>query len=210
MSAAQLPNLQDEIRQCRRCVERGFIPEARPVLFGTERAKIMVIGQAPGPTAAERPLPFSGASGKTLQGWLSQAGFEAGALHDPERFYLTSLTKCFPGRSPSGKGDRAPGRAEIELCSSHLDAELCVVRPELVLALGRIAIGTMVASSRGQPLAMIVGGACAAEYPAAAGAQVLPLPHPSGVSRWHNAPANRRRLSAALSWLAREKRRRDW
>lgn len=209
MSGAQLATLQAEIRRCTRCVEAGYIPAAQPVLFGTARARVMVIGQAPGPTAAERPLPFSGATGKSLQGWLQRAGFESGALHDPERFYLTSLTKCFPGRSTSGKGDRAPGRAEIELCGSHLDLELRAVRPELILALGRLAIGTMVASIRGQPLAMIVGDAYPAEYPAAGDATILPLPHPSGVSRWHNDPANQRRLELAIGRLAREKRCRD-
>jgi hypothetical protein len=57
---------------------------------------------------------------------------------------------------------------------------------------------------------MIVGGAYRAEYPSAGDSTVLPLPHPSGVSRWHNEPTNRQRLTAALTWLAREKRRRGW
>lgn len=207
MTAPTFAGLQYEIRQCTLCVDRGYIPAAHPILFGSSSAPVMVLGQAPGPTAQERPLPFSGASGRTLAGWLHRAGFEEGALHDPERFYLTSITKCFPGRSTSGKGDRAPGRQEIELCSRHLDRELQWVQPEVILSLGKLSIGTMLSSARSLPLASIVGSVYPAEYPAAGDALVLPLPHPSGVSRWHNDPANQKRLALALDWLAQWRQR---
>jgi uracil-DNA glycosylase family 4 len=170
----------------------------------------MILGQAPGPTASERPLPYSGASGKTLQGWLQRAGFEDGALHDPSRFYLTSTTKCFPGRALSGKGDRSPSRREVELCSGHLNVELGRVQPELILAMGKLAIGTMLSSLRRLALASIVGRAYPAEYSAAGEALILPLPHPSGVSRWHNEPSNRAQLEQALHWLDRTRRERHF
>ena len=209
MRVSDFSEIQREIRRCTRCVDAGFIHDAHPILHGSPAARSMILGQAPGPTAAERPLPYSGASGKTLQAWLTRAGFDAGALYDAERFYLTSTTKCFPGRSPSGKGDRAPSRGEVELCRSHLDLELEWVRPELILPLGRLAIGTMLSSFRRAALASIVGNAYPAEYPAAGSALVLPLPHPSGVSHWHNDPANQTRLDHALEWLDRTRRERD-
>lgn len=205
----ELQQAQVEIRRCTRCVDRGFIPEANPILRGNADARIMVIGQAPGPTAAERPIPFSGASGKKLQEWISRAGFSEGSLHDPDRFYLTSLTKCFPGRSQSGKGDRAPSRTEIELCRPNLDAELRLIQPELILALGRLAISTLVPSLKNQTLDKIIGTAWAAEYKAANAATVLPLPHPSGVSRWSNLPENQQRLARALEWLGTWREQRD-
>lgn len=198
MTGGQFTLIQQSIRRCTRCVDEGFISGAYPILFGSPRARVMILGQAPGPTAAERPLPYSGASGKTLQSWLSRAGFDDGALHDPDRFYLTSTTKCFPGRSLTGKGDRAPSRREIDLCQAHLDTELQWVQPELILPLGKLAIGTMISSSRRQPLAKIIGDAYSAEYPAAGAALIIPLPHPSGVSRWHNDPANQEKLAQAL------------
>ena len=170
----------------------------------------MVVGQAPAAGAAERPLPFSGGSGMTLRGWLARAGFGDGALHDPRRFYLTSLTKCFPGKARQGDGDRAPSRAEIDLCRPNLVAELGLVRPELILALGRLAIDALLPSSRRSSLSDVVGEARPAELEAAGGALVLPLPHPSGVSRWHNAPANRARVDLAIEWLAGERARRGW
>ncbi|MEZ4520224.1 MAG: uracil-DNA glycosylase family protein [Thermomicrobiales bacterium] len=210
MTSRPFAEIQHSIRGCRRCVEQSLIPDAHPILFGTPSARVMILGQAPGPTASERPLPYSGASGRTLQNWLARAGFDEGALHNPDRFYLTSITKCFPGRSTSGKGDRAPSRKEIALCSTHLDTELRWVQPELILSLGRLSIGTMISSARNQPLAKIIGRAYPAEYDAAGGAMVLPLPHPSGVSRWHNDQDNQARLGEALDWLASERQVRDW
>lgn len=198
------------MRLCTRCVEGGYIAQAHPIFHGTVVARIMVVGQAPGPTAAERPLPYSGASGRTLHQWLTEAGFPQDALYDPERFYLTSVTKCFPGRARSGAGDRAPSRAERLLCRGHLEAELELVQPELILALGRISIETFMPSLRGAALSDIVGTARQAEQTNAAGALVLPLPHPSGVSRWHNEPDNRARLSRALAWLSAAREERGW
>lgn len=210
MSRQALETLQSVMRHCTRCVEAGYIPQAHPIFHGAAAARIMVVGQAPGPTAAERPLPYSGASGRTLRLWLAEAGFQGDALYDPQRFYLTSVTKCFPGRARSGSGDRAPSRAEQRLCRSHLEAELALVRPELVLALGRISIETFLPSLRGAALTDIVGDVRAAEQTAAKGARVLPLPHPSGVSRWHNEPDNRARLSLALAWLAAARDEHGW
>jgi uracil-DNA glycosylase len=193
---ATLTRLQREMAGCSRCVAAGFIPHAFPIFKGEIGNRVMVIGQAPAWYAHERPLPYSGATGKTLRAWLAQAGFPDEALH--ERFYLTSLTRCFPGASVSGKGDRAPSAAEIALCRGHLDAEIALVRPELVLALGRLAATALVGPA---PLAELVGTVREAGR---VGHQflVVPLPHPSGVSRWLNQPANRERHARALALLA--------
>ena len=190
---------------CQRCVQAGFIPHSAPILRGNTKARIMVVGQAPGPTASERPWPYSGASGKTLKAWLALAGFNGDALHDPERFYLTSLTKCFPGKASQGAGDRVPSRNEIELCAGHLNTELHLVQPEIIMALGRLSINRMLPSTRKLSLFDLVGTARPAEYPAAGNALILPLPHPSGVSRWLNLPENQGRLHTALKWLGMER-----
>ncbi|MGH2558308.1 MAG: uracil-DNA glycosylase family protein [Thermomicrobiales bacterium] len=191
-----LSALHTGIAACQRCVAAGFIPEANPIFKGHIGCRVMVVGQAPGAHAYERPLPYSGATGKTLRAWLATAGFPDDALHT--RFYLTSLTKCFPGPSARGKGDRAPAAAEIALCRGHLDREIALAQPELVLALGRLAITALV--GRG-PLAEMVGTMRVAER-AGHRFRVLPLPHPSGVSHWLNASENRARLATALAQLA--------
>ena len=209
-AVVELSRMQTEIRACRRCVDAGCILAAAPILRGNATARIMVIGQAPGIAAAERPLPYSGATGRTLRGWLDRAGFPPDAFHDPDRFYLTSLTKCFPGKARQGAGDRAPSRREIALCLSHLSNELVLVQPELILALGRLSIETLLPSCKGLSLAEMVGVPRPAELPAAGTSVVLALPHPSGVSRWHNDPANRGRVAMALEWLHEERARRGW
>lgn len=201
---------QQRIGACRRCVVTGHISTAWPVFHGSAAARVMVIGQAPAAGVAERPLPFSGGSGVTLSGWLARAGFDEMALHDPARFYLTSLTKCFPGKARQGDGDRAPSQVEIDLCRPHLEVELRLVHPELILALGRLAIDALLPSLRRSPLAEVVGTVRRAELEAAGGATVLPLPHPSGVSRWHNLAANRARIDLAIAWLAVERERQGW
>ncbi|MGH2531110.1 MAG: uracil-DNA glycosylase family protein [Thermomicrobiales bacterium] len=200
---AALTALHEEIAACQRCVAAGFIPAANPIFKGEIGCRVMVVGQAPGAHAHERPVPYSGASGKTLRSWLATAGFPEDAPRT--RFYLTSLTKCFPGPSASGKGDRAPSSAEIALCRDHLDREIDLVRPELVLALGRLAITTLVGPG---PLAEMVGTLREAER-AGHRFRVLPLPHPSGVSHWLNVAENRVRLMTALERLTtlREARR---
>lgn len=191
-----LAALHREVAGCVRCVRAGFIPAAHPIFHGAVGNRLMVVGQAPAVLAHERPLPYTGATGKTLQAWLRTAGFDTGALHN--RFYLTSLTKCFPGASASGKGDRAPSATEIGFCRGHLKRELALVRPEVVLALGRLAATELIGPA---PLANLVGTVWEVEREGHR-FLVLPLPHPSGVSRWLNEPANRARHHQALALLA--------
>jgi uracil-DNA glycosylase len=196
-----LEAVQRDITACTLCVEGGFIPTPLPIFHGHAGQRLMIVGQAPGPTAGERPLPFTGASGRTLQGWLERAGFPPGSLHTD--FYLTSLTKCFPGPATNGKGDRPPSAREIALCARHLDREIALVRPEIVVSLGRLAAERLDPTARRLPLVDLVGSVRSAER-AGHTFCLLPLPHPSGVSRWLNVPAHRERLDAALAVLKQE------
>jgi uracil-DNA glycosylase family 4 len=182
---------QRQIRRCTACVKAGYIDRAMPIFQGHTGQRLMVVGQAPAWRNEETP-PYSGASGRRLQGWMEQAGFPPGTLH--ERFYLTSLTKCFPGPSKNGKGDRAPSSPEIALCRPHLDAELSFVQPEVVITLGRVSATRFLGN---RPLSAIVGEQFKQED-----FVVLPLPHPSGVSRWMNDPENQRRVDRALEHLS--------
>lgn len=192
--------MQAEIAACRRCVEAGTIPEANPIFRGGAGMRLMVVGQAPGPATHEAGVPYSGATGKTLARWLERAGFPPGSLH--ERFYLTSLTKCFPGKASGGKGDRAPSAKEIAWCRIHLDREIALVRPATVVSLGRLAANALAPQTRGLPLAEVVGRIWEGERGGHAFA-LVPLPHPSGVSHWLNDAANRARVDLALAELGR-------
>lgn len=202
MNQITLDLVQQEIRACTRCVAAGFIPAANPMFLGHAGQRLMVVGQAPGPRASAAGEPYRNATGTALQGWLSRAGFTEGALH--REFYLTSLTKCFPGRARNGgEGDRPPSAAEIGLCRDHLDREIALVQPAIVLSLGRMSAERLDPTVRGQALAEVVGTLRPAQR-AGHTFLLLPLPHPSGVSRWLNQPQHRARLDLALQTL------RDW
>ena len=184
---------QQEIVQCRLCVDAGHIKSALPIFHGHASARVMVVGQAPAAPVSERPLPYSGATGRTLKDWLERAGFDPAKFYSS--FYLTALTKCFPGTNPGGDGDRAPSRHEISLCVPHLKREIELVLPALILPLGRLSITFFVGKA---PLSDLVGNVYHR-----GDAYVLPLPHPSGVSRWLNQPMHRDLLAKAIEHLQR-------
>ncbi len=196
---AQLDAVQAAILGCTRCVEAGYLARANPIFRGHAGLRNMIVGQAPGPRADRSAIPWSGASGTLLRRWFDQAGFVPGRFL--EDWYFTSLTKCFPGKATHGAGDRAPSAAERSLCRSHLDAEIALVQPRLIVTLGRLAAEALVPGSRKIRLNELVGAGYTIDMgygPVA----VVPLPHPSGVGRWLNDPANRALVDAALSRLA--------
>jgi uracil-DNA glycosylase len=157
--------------------------DAAPVLSGDGSERAMLIGQAPGWREIETGLPFAWDAGKRLCGWFAAAGI--GVDDFRERWYVTSIGKCYPGRAPGSSVDRPPSRAEIERWTPFLREELRLVRPALVLLVGglahRFAFGPAVR------LDELVGRELAWE--GAPGASVLCLPHPSGASTWLNDPA---------------------
>ncbi|MBE3561427.1 MAG: uracil-DNA glycosylase family protein [Ktedonobacteraceae bacterium] len=189
---AALIRLQQRILTCRLCQEHGYIAAARPIVSGRASDRIFVIGQAAGHRSVANNLPFSGPAGHILQRWLERAGFPPGYLH--RHCYLSSLTRCDPGKNPRGGGDRRPTPHEMMLCRPFLDAELALVQPKVVLLVGTMAIETSLGKIR---LAEVVG-----TYREEKGTLYLPLPHPSGVSRWLNDPAHQQLLNQALAHLA--------
>ncbi|OLC57586.1 MAG: hypothetical protein AUH85_02920 [Chloroflexi bacterium 13_1_40CM_4_68_4] len=150
----------------------------------------MIVGQAPGAAEFEAGTPFAGRSGVVLREWLARAGIDE--THIP---YRSAITKCFPGKNPRGDGDRRPSPAEIALCAPWLDRELDVVRPRVLVLLGRLAIDRFWGAA---PLHEAVG-----RMRRENGRVLIPLPHPSGASRWLNDPSNRGLLDRALRHLRR-------
>src|SRR4051812_35660367 len=136
----ELAALHDRIRACRSCESAGYIPAARPIRHPwTERQRTMIVGQAPGAQTEAKRFHFAGPGGVLLGRWLVKAGYDPD--HWREQCYITSLTRCFPGKAPrGGRGDRKPSPAELALCRPFLDAELRLVQPTVVLAVGGMAI----------------------------------------------------------------------
>ena len=193
MDPAALAALHRRVRACRKCVAAGYLEGARPIVAGRATDRVMIVGQAPGAVELEAGRPFAGRSGGVLRDWLARAGID-----DEHLPYRTAITKCYPGKHPSGAGDRRPSPAEIALCAPWLDAELTLVRPRVLLLLGRLAIDRFWGSAS---LEDAVGRVRREERRV-----LIPLPHPSGASRWLNEPAHRALLDRALSLVAREVR----
>ena len=201
--AQALETLHARMRACRLCLQAGYEIFPRAIFSGGWQAaglgaRIMLIGQAPGITEKEAGRPFNAGSGKRLFLWLAEAGLEESWFRSTQ--YMTAVTKCYPGRSRSGSGDRVPSPAEQRLCRPYLDEEIALVNPALILAVGRLAIGLFYPP--GQPLDEIIGTRKQVDGPPGfPRAWVVPLPHPSGASRWHQIEANRARIRQAVALI---------
>jgi len=191
-------------RACTRCADAGLIAAARPVFSGRPGQRILLVGQAPGAVEHDVTRPFAGRAGRQLVRWMLRAGF-ADEDDFRDRVWITATMTCFPGRRPGGGGDRRPGPAEIALCAGWLDGVLRLLAPRLIIPVGGLALSRLLGPLR---LDDAVGRAfdrtgAPVEEPWPAGHPVLvPLPHPSGQSRWLNDPARLQRLDAALGRLA--------
>ncbi|MGO8948250.1 MAG: uracil-DNA glycosylase family protein [Ktedonobacterales bacterium] len=190
----RLDMLQNEIASCQLCVKAGYIPYSSGIAgyHGHVGDRLMLIGQAPGHLSVERGFPFAGPGGKVLCTWLKRAGYPPETLHS--RVYLSALTKCDPGKKAIGGGDRKPSPAELALCRPFLLRELDLVRPSAILLLGGMAVDAFLGPQR---LCDVIGK----DY-LCCGMRLLPLPHPSGVSRWLNRREHQQLLARALDILA--------
>jgi uracil-DNA glycosylase len=156
------------------------------VFEGTSRHAAYLYGQAPGVVEGAELRPWRGRAGRTLRAWLGM---------DEERFYATfycaSVTRCYPGRSPTGRGDRTPTSREQDLCAFWREHELRLLRPRLIVTVGGLAARRLLGIRR---LTDAIGETFELD-----GATAIPLPHPSGASGWLNDAANRARLQAAVA-----------
>ncbi len=192
-----ISQLHLEIATCRLCAEAGYFAETSPIVVALpapdSAPRMMLVGQAPASPLRSKDKPFTGQAGRVLFSWLARAGFSEDDFRAD--CYFTAITKCYPGpaKGGPGKGDRSPSAREQALCRPFLARELALLQPELILTVGRLSmtyflgpvdftetIGTLVRTG---------------------GRTILPLPHPSGVSRWNNQPDNRARLAQALDLL---------
>jgi len=190
-SYRSLASLQRDLRVCRACVEAGYQLESLPVVNEHLGQRAYMYGQAPGVVEGEERRPWRGRAGKTLRRWLE--------LEEDEfyrTFYCASVTRCYPGRALSGRGDRTPTPREQELCSFWKDWELELLRPRLIVPVGGLAIRRLLGISG---LAECIGRRYELD-----GAAVVPLPHPSGASSWLNSPANRELTMRAAALVRRE------
>jgi len=198
-------DLLDEHRatllQCRTC---GHPPEVRPIVSIARSPRAMLVGQAPGIVESGGGPPFSGRAGATLFRWLGSVGIDEKTARS--RLYIAAITRCYPGANEGGRGDRVPSATERANCSHWLSAELRIIRPSLIIPVGRLAIDAFLGPV---PLDGVIGkehaltndAQCTLAYDAQR-TVIIPLPHPSGASSWIHEPGHERLLRDALQLIA--------
>jgi len=155
----------------------------------------MLVGQAPGKVESEGGVPFSGRAGKTLFRWLARAGIDEETAR--ELIYISAVTRCYPGPHPSGRGDRVPTRVEQASCADWLESELRIVRPEVLIPVGRLAIERFLPDI---PLSALIGTVRTVKH-GGGKSLVIPLPHPSGASSWVHQSDNKILLARAIELI---------
>ena len=157
----------------------------------------MLIGQAPGPREPILQRPFAHTAGKTMFRWFEQfCGLNEAAVRST--IYFAAVCRCFPGKTPAG-GDRVPAPDEIRNCSSWMDEEIGILRPRLVIPIGRLAIAQFIDCRK---LEDVIGRGFRVER-AGRRLDLIPLPHPSGASPWHKISPGKELLEKAMHKIAR-------
>ena len=181
------------LRACTRC-PRMFRP---PVVGRPVASKVLLVGQAPGDKEPVLGRPFAWTAGKTLFQWFNAAlGWTEDEVRD--RIYFAAVCRCFPGKRPAG-GDRVPAPDEIANCSAWLAREFALLRPSLVLPVGKLAIAQFMPVA---PLNDVIGKKFSIVYRGHA-TDCIPLPHPSGASPWHRMEPGKTLLGQALALVAK-------
>jgi uracil-DNA glycosylase len=190
-SYRSIASLQRDLSVCRACIEAGYPLESLPVRNAVVGQRAYLYGQAPGPVEGHERRPWRGRAGQTLRRWL---GMDEEQFY--ETFYCASVTRCYPGKNATGKGDRVPTPREQDLCEFWRDWELELLRPHLIVPIGGLAIKRLLGRTQ---LVGTIGKRF--EYGDAA---AIPLPHPSGVNIWLNSRENRELVARAAELIHEE------
>ncbi|WKJ92600.1 uracil-DNA glycosylase family protein [Methylomonas montana] len=167
----------------------GSVVSGNPVL-----SPIMLIGQAPGDKEGKFGKPFAWTAGKTMFKWFERIGMDEASFR--ERVYMAAVCRCFPGKNPKG-GDRVPSPREIEQCADWLQAEMNLLKPKLIIPVGKLAIQQLLSVDK---LSEVIGQLHRATIHGHA-TDVIPLPHPSGASTWHRTEPGVTLLGSALATI---------
>ncbi|BBA36342.1 uracil-DNA glycosylase superfamily [Methylocaldum marinum] len=178
---------QESLKSCARCA--GMVG---PVIVGTAvLSPVFLIGQAPGAKEGQLGKPFAWTAGKTLFKWFAEIGISEDDFR--RKVYMAAVCRCFPGKNPKG-GDRVPSPQEIDHCADWLNAELNLIRPRLIIPVGKLAIGQILPADKLDRVIGLRHTLCRESSET----DVIPLPHPSGASTWHRREPGRTLLGQAL------------
>jgi uracil-DNA glycosylase len=193
-----MPTISAVQRHLARLSACGLCPRMhKPVVTGRPvTSRVLLVGQAPGDKEPKLGRPFAWTAGRTLFRWFHEAlGWTEDETRD--RIYFAAVCRCFPGKKPAG-GDRVPDDEEIANCARWLAAEVELLRPQLVLPVGKLALTRFLPPA---PLQEVIGRKFRIEYHGHT-MDCIPLPHPSGASPWHRMEPGKTLLRRALALVA--------
>ncbi len=190
MSITKIKHHQAELKQCHKCPDMT----GPPVVGKAIRSKVMLIGQAPGDKEILIPKPFAWTAGKTLFKWFTPLGMDEETFR--QHVYMAAVCRCFPGKKPRG-GDRVPNLTEIKNCAVWLQREYHLLQPELVIAVGKLAISQFIEVKK---LIDVIGRKHVITLDEQE-TDLIPLPHPSGASTWHITEPGKTLLKQALKLI---------
>jgi uracil-DNA glycosylase len=165
-----------------------------PVVGPPVLSKILLVGQAPGDKEPVMQRPFAWTAGKQLFKWFATLGVDELAFR--QRVYMAATCRCFPGKNPRG-GDRVPSDVEVATCRPWLERELELLRPTLLIPIGRLAIQQFLPAA---PLVEQIGKSFAVAH-GRRRIDLIPLPHPSGASTWPRSEPGKSLTALALKLL---------
>lgn len=187
------------LRRCRRCPRMKSTPVSGGAIF----SDIMIIGQAPGPREPTLKRPFAHTAGQTLFRWFEEfCGMNEAAVRS--EIYFAAVCRCFPGKAPGGT-DRVPARDEIRKCARWMNEEIEILKPCLIIPVGRLAISQFIDCTK---LEQVIGRKFRSRR-AEQRFDLIPLPHPSGASPWHKIQPGKQLLEEAMRKIARHSAIRD-
>lgn len=182
----------EALQACRQCPTM----QPPPVTGQAVYSQVMLVGQAPGDKEPIMQKPFAWTAGKTLFAWFRDAcGIDEATFRS--RVYMAAVCRCFPGKKPRG-GDRVPNAEEIATCSCWLQAEMALLKPTLVLPVGKLAIAQLMDY---HSMEAHIGRQWRCTY-AGHTFDAIPLPHPSGASPWPRLEPGKTLLHQALQLIA--------
>ncbi|WP_077038140.1 uracil-DNA glycosylase family protein [Pelomonas sp. KK5] len=148
IAAMDWPALRESVAACRAC---GLCESRKNTVFGVgnEQAHWMIVGEAPGENEDLQGEPFVGQAGKLLDNMLLALGLSRGEGPPEQQVYIANTLKCRPPRN------RNPEPDELARCEPYLDRQIALVKPRVILAMGRFAVQSLLRSS--EPIGRLRG-----------------------------------------------------
>jgi uracil-DNA glycosylase family 4 len=170
-------DLQDKtLDLCNADCTKCALSELRPTQVvngvGPLDAKVMIVGEAPGPDEDIKGEPFIGRAGKKLDSLLARVGIHRSQLR------ITNATRCFP-RLKTVEGFRAPDWEEMKKCLPYLDQEVAFVKPNVIVPVGNVALRALLEDKKAS-----IGDYRGREiWSVKYNCKIMPTYHPSAVMR---------------------------